>query len=102
MARWRDGEPFETTFQMSVGPIDVLAEVAVEGRTLGLHEIAVYPRGSTRSRVPTSELVGHVRSMLVGLAAEGFDVVRITGTRLSGASPGRRIDLTIRLVKEER
>ena len=40
---------------------------------------------------------------LVGeIANAGFDELRVTGTRLSGARRGRRVDLTIRLQRNER
>lgn len=97
----RDGELFERTLDTSVGPIDVLAEVVIDGSTIELRDIAVYPRVSNRLAVPTSELLGHVRSSLRDLADVGFDRVRITGTRLGGSAPGRTLDITIRLRKEE-
>ena len=40
------------------------------------------------------------RELLSELAALGYSTVRITGTRLSGASPGRSLDLTISIPEE--
>ena len=97
----RDGELFERTLDTSVGSIDVLAEVVIDGSTIQLRDIAIYPRGSVRLTAPTSELLRQIRSSLQDLADVGFDRVRITGTRLSGSAPGRTLDITIHLRKEE-
>ena len=47
--------------------------------------------------VDVESLVAWLRDLLEEAAADGFDELRITGTRLSGARPGRRVDLTIQL-----
>jgi len=48
-------------------------------------------------------LLGAARSQLLpAIRAAGFDRLRITGTRLSGASPGRTVDLTIDLSRDHR
>ena len=46
-------------------------------------------------RALRSELIPQIR-------AEGFQRLRITGTRLSGARPGRTLDLTIELTEDPR
>ena len=48
---------------------------------------------------------GSANDETVGLSASpvaGFDELRVTGTRLSGARRGRRVDLTIRLRRNDR
>jgi hypothetical protein len=42
------------------------------------------------------------RVILFELANDGFDEIRITGMRLSRATPGRRVDLVIRLRADRR
>ena len=46
-----DGELYERSFDTPAGRIDVLAEIVIEGSTIGLRDIAVYPRGSRRLSV---------------------------------------------------
>jgi hypothetical protein len=47
------------------------------------------------------ELLGWARVAMVEMAQEGFDELRVMGTRLSGARSGRRVDLVIRLRREQ-
>lgn len=96
-----DGELYERSFETPAGTIDVLAEIVVTGRRIELRDIAVYPRGSVRLTVPPGELLAWARLALSELADAGFDELRVTGARLSGAGPGRRLDLTFRLRREE-
>lgn len=94
------GELYERSFETAGSTIDVLAEIAVVGTRLELHDIAVYPRSVGRSTVSPAELVSWARFALDEFRDAGFDEVRVTGTRLSGATPGRRVDLVIRLRKD--
>jgi hypothetical protein len=96
-----DGELYERSFDTPAGQIDVLAEIVITGLTIELRDIVVYPSGAVRLTVSPGELLGWARLALAEIADEGFAELRVTGTRLTGASPGRRLDLTIRLRKEE-
>jgi hypothetical protein len=96
-----DGELYERSFDTPAGQIDVLAEIVVTGLTIELRDIVVYPSGALRLTVSPGELLGWARLAVVEIADEGFAELRVTGTRLTGASPGRRLELTIRLRKEE-
>lgn len=96
-----DGELYERSFDTPAGQIDVLAEIVITGLTIELRDIVVYPTGAVRLTVSPGELLGWARLAVAEIADEGFAELRVTGTRLTGASPGRRLDLTIRLRKEE-
>lgn len=96
-----DGELYERSFDTPAGQIDVLAEIVITGLTIELRDIVVYPSGAVRLTVSPGELLGWARLAVAEIADEGFAELRVTGTRLTGASPGRRLDLTIRLRKEE-
>lgn len=96
-----DGELHERSFDTPAGQIDVLAEIVITGLTIELRDIVVYPSGAVRLTVSPGELLGWARLAVAEIADEGFAELRVTGTRLTGASPGRRLDLTIRLRKEE-
>ena len=95
-----DGDLYERSFETPAGTVDVLAEIVVTGRRIELRDIAVYPRSSIRLTIPPSELLGWARLAVSELGDAGFDELRVTGTRLTGAGPGRRLDLTIRLRKD--
>ena len=97
-----DGGLYERSFETSAGWIDVLAEVRISGTRLELRDVAVYPRGAARLAVSSAELLRWARLALDEIAAAGFDDVHVTGTRLSGSSPGRRVDLVRRLQKEQK
>lgn len=99
--RFIDGEFFERSFETPAGQIDVLAEIVVTGSTIELRDIVVYPRSAIRLTVSPGELVGWARLAVAEMAEAGFEQLRVTGIRLTGVSPGRRLDLTIRLRKEE-
>ena len=96
-----DGELYERSFDTPAGQIDVLAEIVITGLTIELRDIVVYPSVAVRLTVSPGELLGWARLAVAEIADEGFAELRVTGTRLTGASPGRRLDLTIRLRKEE-
>ena len=96
-----DGDLWERSFDTADGVVDVLAEVVVDGRRVELRDMAVYPRARGRMTVPLAEVVRWLRSTAAEAGAAGFDELRITGIRMSGAAPGRRVDLTIRLKKDQ-
>jgi hypothetical protein len=96
------GDLFERTFQTSQGPVDLLAETVVEGKTLLLKDVVVYGRGSSSLAGLTKEALA-ARTQLVNEAeAWGFEKLRITGQRVqssSSANPGHTIDITIDLTR---
>jgi hypothetical protein len=91
------GELFERSYELADGLIDVLAEVVADGTRVELRDIAIYPRHAGRLDVPVDRLVGWLRDLGNEARAAGFDELRITATRLSGARTGRRVDLRIQL-----
>lgn len=96
-----EGELYERTIETPSGRIDVIAEIYLHGHQLELRDIAVYPNGAGRLAVSPAELLTWARFALAEIAEQGFKELRITGTRLSGAGPGRRVDLVIRLRREQ-
>jgi hypothetical protein len=92
-----DGSLYERSFETPAGWVDVLAEVSVIGHRLELRDIAVYPRGAEHLEVAPAELLRWAHFLLTEVIEAGFQELRVTGTRLTGARPGRRVDLVIRL-----
>jgi hypothetical protein len=96
-----DGDLWERSFETANGVVDVLAEVVVDGRRVELRDLAVYPRGHPRLSVTVAEVARWLKAVAAEARQAGFDELRITGVRMSGATPGRRVDLTIRLEKDQ-
>jgi hypothetical protein len=102
-ARLEPGELFEWHAVAGGVRIELLAEVEVSGATLHLRDVAVFPVGVEHADVGLRPLLRAARSELFPvLRAAGFSRLRVTGTRLSGASPGRIVDLTIDLERQAR
>ena len=77
----------------------MVAEVVTNGRTLHLKDIAVFPRGAESFSLGAGE-VATLRNQLAAEARSlGFEHLRITGQRISGANPGKAVDLLIDLTK---
>jgi hypothetical protein len=71
----------------------------VHGTRIELRDIAVYPRGPGPLTVGPAELLRAVRPLEDELVEASFEQLRVTGTRLSGARRGRRVDLLMELRK---
>lgn len=97
------GDLFEAAVIVGSERVELLAEVEIDGPLLHLRDLAVYPAGAGVVSVGLVALLGAARSQLLpAIRAAGFDRLRVTGTRLSGASPGRIVDLTIDLTRDHR
>jgi len=99
-ARPATGQIFQRTIQTSKGPVDVIAEIVVEGDKLVLKDIAIYGRGTE----PLTGLAREILSARSQLAAEaralGFKELQITGKRVAtstSANPGHEVNVTMRL-----
>jgi hypothetical protein len=97
---FRNGALYERTIETPTGAIDVLAEIVTDGARIELRDIAVYPRAAGHLVFEPSELLRWVRLALDELSQGGFEELRVTGTRLSGARRGRRVDILIRLQRK--
>ena len=94
---------FERVFETQDGPVGLLGTAAATGTTFELSDIAVYPIG------PPGSLeigVAGVRAGLADLKEEiarmGYDELVITAIRVSGANPGRRVQIRIQLTGPSR
>ena len=97
----RTGELLEAHVEIEGIRIELLAVVQVSGTTVHLQDLAIYPAGVERATVGVAALLRAARrDLFPDLRAAGFDRLRITATRLSGANPGRTVDLTIDLTRE--
>lgn len=93
------GELFEYRFDTEAGAIGFLAEVEIDGDTLHLKDIAVYPVGPATVLEAGAGTIWRSLRILEDLARkQGFVRLRITGQRLTGANPGAHVDIERRLV----
>jgi len=101
--RLRTGELFEWHAVVAGVRIELLAEIEVDGATLHLRDVAIYAVGVGLAEVGAAALVQAARAgLFAAIRAAGFSRLRITGTRLSGASAGRIVDLTIDMERQAR
>jgi RHS repeat-associated protein len=93
---FKSGDIITREFKTAKGMVDLAAEAVVEGKQLHLKDIAVFPRGA-KLEVGSGEVFAMRQQLADEARALGFDQLRITGTRLSGAKPGKAVDVTIDL-----
>ena len=95
------GELFEREYDIAGVRIVLLAEFEPAGALVHLKDVAVYARDSPQATVGVAPLVAILRhNLMPELAALGFETLRITGRRLSGAAPGRIVDRTFDLSEQ--
>jgi hypothetical protein len=99
---FRDGDLYERSFDTPAGRLDVLAEIVITGSVIELRDIAIYPSGTQRVDLDPTMFLRWARQAVSEFADEGFSQVSVTGVRLSGARPGRRVRLVIRTGRENR
>lgn len=98
---FKAGEELDRVFETVKGPVRVYSDIKIEGDTLVLDGLVVYPAASE------GNLTGLLREVLAGRGelfadakAQGFKFVRIIAHRAensSSANPGHLIDRTIDL-----
>lgn len=99
----RAGELFEWHAVVAGVRIELLAEVEVDGTTIHLRDVAIYPVGVGHADAGAGPLLRVARADLFPrIRAAGFTLLRVTGTRLTGARGGRIVDMTIDLERQTR
>jgi RHS repeat-associated protein len=100
IARPVTGDIFERTIQTPKGPVDVLAEIVVEGDKLILKDIAIFGRQAQPLTGLTKEIL-RARSRLIQEAkALGFKELQIIGQRVmtsTSRNPGHPVNVTIKI-----
>lgn len=97
MSEFLHGELFEATFDTLQGKVGLLAEVSIEGGTLHLKDIVVEPIKHGRLAIGSREVLAAQAQLIAKAQAAGFITLRISGERLTGANPGRQVELIIDL-----
>lgn len=94
------GDLFELRIETRKGPVDMLAEIVIEGETLHLRDIVVY----AEAKKPLSGLEKEIlrtRTQLIETARKlGFKKLRMTGIRhpkSTSAKPGKKVNINVEL-----
>jgi hypothetical protein len=95
----KSGDLFERVFPTPAGDVALLAEVEIDGATLVLKDVAVYPVEPVRLSVGPATIARSRDALATEIAALGFDSLRLIGIRFSGAAPGKEVDVTIDLTR---
>jgi hypothetical protein len=98
-APFKSGEIIVKELATSKGTVEMAAETVINGRSLLLKDIAVYPKGANAFELGTREVMALRNQLAAEARAMGFDTLQITGKRLTGANPGKLVDVTIDLTK---
>ncbi len=96
----RSGQLLETTIQTSQGPVDVLAEIVVQGDKLVLKDLVIYGRNAEPLTGLTREMLGALSKVKEVARAAGFKELQILAKRAAtstSANPGHIVDVTIKL-----
>lgn len=72
-----------------------MADLETQGTTITLRDMALYPDGALELSVGANHMMAILRQVGQEFAAQGFETLPVTGQRLSGANPGRAVDLII-------
>ncbi|GAA6614889.1 hypothetical protein [Scytonema sp. NUACC26] len=94
---FEDEEVLLKEFATSKGSLEVAAEVSIEGKTLKLKNISIFPKDVRRLELSTREVLELKNQLVQEVKATGFDRLQITGKRVSRANLGKNvvdIDLT--------
>ena len=75
----------------------MLAEAVVTGKSLHLKDMAIYPKDAKGLQVGTKGMLDLLQNLKAEARGLGFDELRITGLRYSGAKPGKAVDLIFAL-----
>lgn len=95
-------ELFEWSVIVDSQEIEVLAERRQVGDVIYLEDIAVYPASGSSARVGAAAVLRAARRELPKqFKGSGASSLVIRGTRVTGANPGRTVEIMISLTQEE-
>ena len=93
----REGEMIHRRYESPKGAVELLADAHPEGRTLHLKDIVVYPAGAKKIELGMRDLLKFRKQLVAETRAQGYTTLHITGTRLTGAKPGKTPDVWLDL-----
>ena len=96
---FKGGQLFEKVFDTSQGKVGFLSETIINGKTLHLKDIVIEPVKTGVLKVGIKEVSALKEQLITQTRAAGFDKLILTGERLTGANPGKIVELIIDLTK---
>lgn len=96
---FRSGDVIAKEFATGAGTVSMMAEAVVSGKTLHLKDIGRLPKDAQVLQVGTKGMLELLQKLKVEAQQLGFNQLRITGLRFSGAKPGKEVDLLIDLTE---
>ncbi len=98
-AAFRNGERVQRFVETAQGQIEVMYRVNIQDRVLHLDRVSVFPKFAERVNAGNAGVRAGIRTLMGEARAQGFETLRITGSRVSGANPGRVQDMVIDLTR---
>jgi RHS repeat-associated protein len=93
----------ERAFSTRAGMVSMVADAVVSGKSLHLKDIAIFPTNSAKAlNLGAKGVMELLKTFGAEARQNGFTELRITGHRVSGANPGKQVDVLIDLTKEFR
>jgi hypothetical protein len=89
----RNGQRVQQFVETTAGQLEVSYKVAVDGARLTLSNFSVFPVTTDRLNVGAAQMLNLTRQLIEAAKAQGFEQLRITGYRVSGADPGHMFDV---------
>jgi hypothetical protein len=88
------GESYDRYFETDQGRIGVIADIYVSDEVFELRDLIIYPEDPVdRLEVGTQTIRSILRTIEVEVRSMGYRELRITADRVSGANPGKHVDL---------
>ncbi len=91
------GESYDRYFDLPEGTVGVMADLYSDGDTLILENVLMYPRDVETLPIGVRGVLSIRRQIDSEARQLGFARLRMTGVRLTGASPRRPVDVPRRL-----
>jgi len=98
-ACFTNGLLFEKVFETSQGKVGFLAETLVNGKILHLKDIVIEPVKTGFLKVGIKEVSALKDQLIAESRVAGFDTLILTGERLTGANPGKIVEIIIDITK---
>jgi hypothetical protein len=89
----RNGQRVSQLVETTAGQLEVSFKVAVDGARLTLSNLSVFPAATNRLSVGTGQMLNLTRQLIDAARTQGFEQIRITGYRVSGADPGHMFEI---------
>jgi hypothetical protein len=90
-------ESYQRFFDLPTGRVGAMADIHIDGDLIELRELIIYPIGREYLASGVRAMLGIRREIEADIRKMGFARLRITGHRISGASPGRIVDREAKL-----